>query len=413
MKAVIIGGGINGLFTAYYLAKSGLDVTVLERGDFNSGCSIENAGMITPSHFHPLAAPATLKKALKWTFNPRSPLLLRPATNLEYIRWSWHFVRSCRHRNVTLATPVLNALLQYSKSLLLDLLKEEDFTFPLTEKGILMIYRTEGGRKEEHALAEEATHLGLKVTQVDFDTLQTFFPDFGVNARGAVHYLDDCHLDPFLLMSQMQKVLIKRRVKLKPFNEALKISVKNNQITEIITQEQSFPCDHCVLAAGTQTNALAQLVGLRLPMTGGKGYSLTVHPRYAVSDTPFILVEDKLAVTPTESWFRIAGTMELGTDPRRIYQKRVHAMITAFYRSFPEVNLSIFDDITPWSGLRPLTPDGIPYVGRSEKIANLYINSGHGMTGLGMAAGSARIIHDQVLHKDPAISIEALQPSRY
>src|SRR6201996_1107631 len=195
-KIVIVGGGIIGLSSAYYLLNQGWDITILDKGTLDDNCSFGNAGMIVPSHFVPLAAPGMVQQGIRWMFDSKSPFYVRPSLNWDLISWGLKFLKSANKKHVEQSAVPLRDLSLLSKQLYQDLAKQDGFDFNLTNNGILMLYKTEKTGEEELHLAEKARSLGLDVVDLTPAECQALQPDVKVDIAGAVHYRCDAHLTP-------------------------------------------------------------------------------------------------------------------------------------------------------------------------------------------------------------------------
>ena len=203
MKALVIGGGIIGLSSAYYLRKSGFDVTVVDKTNLSDSCSYGNLGMIVPSHFVPLAAPGMIAQGIRWMFNSRSPFYVKPALSRSLISWGLKFMKSATAQHLEDSALPLLQLNLYSKKLYEDLAKEPGFDFSMEARGILMYYKTQKVGDEEIHLAEKAWRMGLDVESLNKDQVQKLEPETELNILGAVHYRSDAHLSPHKLIPQL------------------------------------------------------------------------------------------------------------------------------------------------------------------------------------------------------------------
>src|SRR5919112_5771531 len=216
MKAVVIGGGIIGLSSAYYLNKNGWDVTVVDKTDMLDSCSYGNLGMIVPSHFVPLAAPGMVSQGIKWMLNNKSPFYVKPSLNMDLISWGLKFVKSATEKHVEDSAEHLLELNLYSKKLYEALATEPGFDFGLEKKGILMYYKTEKVGEEEVHLGEKARQMGLDVVALSKTEVQKLEPQIDLDVLGAVHYKCDAHLYPNHLIAQLLSYLESSGVKFKP-----------------------------------------------------------------------------------------------------------------------------------------------------------------------------------------------------
>lgn len=203
MKAVIIGGGIIGLCSAYYLHKSGWEITLLDKSDMTDGCSFGNLGMIVPSHFIPLAAPGMVAQGIRWMLNKKSPFFVKPSLNPTLISWGMKFIKSASAKNVETAAPILLNMNLYSKSLYNELQNQPQFAFALEEKGMLMYYKTEKAAEEEMHNASMARDMGVDAIALNRNEVQQLEPHVKPDVLGAIHYRCDAHLYPNKLISQL------------------------------------------------------------------------------------------------------------------------------------------------------------------------------------------------------------------
>lgn len=190
----IIGGGIVGLCSAYYLSRAGCRVTIIDSGDFTEGCSFGNAGMVVPSHFTPLAAPGMIRKGIRWMFNSSSPFYVRPRWSSDLLRWGYYFYRSSTHEHVERSIPVLMEISLLSKDLYRQLSKEPSFDFGFTERGLLMLYQTEAVEREERETVDLARRHGMEAEVLAPREVQRLEPDVEVNVRGGIYFPGDAHL---------------------------------------------------------------------------------------------------------------------------------------------------------------------------------------------------------------------------
>src|ERR1700733_10443242 len=222
-KAIIIGGGVIGLFSAYYLHKSGWEVDVLEQGDLTDNCSFGNAGMITTSHFVPLASPGIVEQGIRWMFNSKSPFYVKPSVNPDLIRWGLKFVKSATKKHAERSAGGLRDISLMSRDLYHEFEKEADFDFGLTDNGILMLFKSPKVQEEELHLIEKAVNLGLDAQYLTRDECQKLQPDIDLDILGAVHYRCDAHMYPNKLMKGLVKYLEAEGVNIHRNTEVIRI----------------------------------------------------------------------------------------------------------------------------------------------------------------------------------------------
>ncbi|HEY6504210.1 MAG TPA: FAD-dependent oxidoreductase [Chitinophagaceae bacterium] len=413
MQVTIIGGGVIGLCTAYYLRKAGYEVTVIDRNDITDGCSFGNMGYISPSHFIPLATPGIVAKGLKWMMSSSSPFYIKPRLNLDLIRWGTTFWRSATNQQVEKNIPHLNNLLQLSRELMNDLKKELPESFSMIEKGCWMLYKQEKTGDHEKQLADQAHGLGLKTVICTPQQVQEYETEVEVNVAGGVLYLDDCHIDTARFMCVMLSHLQKMGVKFWLNTEVNGFETNNGRITNIITDKTELSCDELIIANGSWMGNISKLLGIKMLMQPGKGYSIVYNDLAKNLQYPSILVDDRTATTPIDRWLRIGGTMELSGHSDNILPKRVMAIYNAFKKYYPAMNLPQPDTGKAWFGYRPVTPDGMPYIGRHTRYSNLLYAGGHAMLGVSAAAGTGQLVEEVISRKPATIPLVAFRPERF
>lgn len=411
-EVLIVGGGVVGLSAAHYLASAGYRVRVIERDDsLSQSCSEGNAGMIVPSHFIPLAAPGVITQGLKWMFNPRSPFFLRPRLSPTLARWIWLFAKHSTKKHVENTQELLRDLSLESRRLHVELSEQENF--PLVQKGLLMLCQSEAGLEEEAEVAEQAHQLGLEAEVCDHIRLKELEPNAEITAKGGVWWPQDCHLSPGHFIKALRQSIRSHGGEFLT-GEVVKLNSSGDQIKSVATKSgKTFKADIVVLAGGIDTTDLGRQIGLKLPMQGGKGYSVTLPDPQANPLLCSLLKEGRVAVTSMGDTLRVAGTMEICGKDTSISKARLQGVIESFCNFYPQYQPSDFENLEPWVGLRPCSPDGLPYLGRAPKLDNLIIATGHSMMGLSLAPVTGKLVSDLVSNKEPTINISPLSPERF
>ncbi|NII82206.1 MULTISPECIES: NAD(P)/FAD-dependent oxidoreductase [unclassified Pedobacter] len=405
-KVLIIGGGIVGLTSAYYLQKKGYEVTVLDKGDITDNCSFGNAGMIVPSHFVPLAAPGMIKQGIRWMFDSKSPFYVRPSLNGNLINWGLKFMKHATAKHVNQSAAPLRDLSLLSKKLYESLAKEPDFEFELTNNGILAFYKTEKAGEEEAHLATRAIELGLDMAVLTADECRALQPDLKLDVLGAVHYRCDAHLYPTKLMNALLKYLLNNGVKIERGRAVDKIEVAGNRITKVFTGNTAWEADQYVLATGSWSPAVAKMADVKISLMPGKGYSFMEPEPQQRLTIPALLCEARVAITPMNGQIRYGGTMELDKINTRINMQRVKGIVESVPAYFPDLKPALPSEKDIWYGFRPSSPDGLPYIGRSKKRENLIIATGHGMMGLSLGPATGLLVSQIVSGMTTDLKIE-------
>ena len=409
---LIIGGGIIGLCTAYYAAKRGHRVTLIERlPAARDGCSFGNAGMIVPSHFIPLAAPGAVGAALKWMWNPESPLYIQPRLDPELISWGWKFMRASTRAHVRRAAPLIRDLSFASRACFEEL--AETLDFGLVKRGLLMLCKTQHALDEEAKIAAMANDIGVPAQVLDAKATSALEPGVRMDIVGSVFFPKDCHLSPNRLMAALQAELIRAGATFSNETEVTGWRTNGRRIEAVRTNCGDFSADEYVLCGGSWSPAIARDLRVRLPMQAGKGYSLTLTQPRQLPQICAIFSEARVAVTPMGGSLRFGGTMEIAGLSDTVNPRRVQGIINSVPRYFPDFTPEDFAGIQPWSGLRPCSPDGLPYVGRFVAYDNLSTATGHAMMGLSLGPITGRLMAEMLSGETPASDLTMLSPDRY
>lgn len=411
-KAVIIGAGIAGLSTAYYLVKDGWEVEILEKGDGLDNCSYGNAGMIVPSHFTPMAAPGIVAQGVKWMLDSKSPFYVRPSLNFSLLDWGLKFLKHANQAHVDKHCEAIRDLNLWSSKLYDQWVKEEKFDFQLQQNGILMLYKTKELEHEESELADKAISLGLDVEKYDKNGIQELEPNLKLDALGGVLYKCDGTMYPPQLMRTLNQFLKDKGVKFYHNTEVLDFKVSGRRIAEIQTTRGTFTADEVVLATGSALPMLTRRLKMKLPLMPGKGYSFMYSPVQHTSMVhAALLLEAKVAVTPMNNQIRFSGTMELGSANNKIYENRVKGIIESIPKYLPDIQVDYPNDI--WFGYRPCSADGLPYLGRTSKYSNVSIAGGGGMMGLSLGPAFGKAIASILANKPTDTNIQGFSPDRF
>lgn len=410
-SVLIIGGGVIGLGSAYYLQKEGHQVTVVDQSNLDSGASYVNAGYLSPSHLIPLSAPGVMKKGLKWMFNPASPLYIKPRLDPDFLKWSLAFNKSCNQKHVEKAAPVIRDITVLSQELMTDIKKGDGFTFHYDKKGLFMLCQTEKMLEEELKIAEYAKELGLVAKEVNQEEIKAMEPNTKINAIGAAYFECDHHSTPHEFMTELKTHLINSGVKISSNEKVEDLNISDGKIQSVKTNKSIYQSDEIVMAAGSWTSVLTKKLGIKLLLQAGKGYRINTERETGIT-IPAILAEAKAAVTPMNGFTRFAGTMEIAGINHDINKVRVEAIAQAATQYYPDVKLSVEEKNNAACGLRPVTPDGLPYIGRSKKCNNLTIAAGHAMMGWSMSTATGKLVSEIISNKKPSLNLEPFNPDR-
>lgn len=400
--AIVIGGGVIGCSTAYFLSKQGWRVRVLDAGSIGGGCSHGNCGFICPSHVLPLATPGTLWPALRTMFRRDSPVYVRPRWDPALWAWLCRFALCCRREPMLPAATARKALLSSSMQLYRELIAAEKLDVEWEDRGLLLVYKSPRhfdayGKAAEFIRAE----FGIAATRLDPTGLAKLEPALRPDMAGAWHYTCDAHLRPDRLMTAMASLLAGRGVELIPQTQVNRINLNQGRASSIDTNRGSMTADAIVLATGAETPALAAQLGCRIPIQPGKGYSITLSRPRVSPTTPLIFEEYHVAVTPWSSGLRIGSTMEFVGYDRTINRRRIEL----FKRAAAEylVDPPFGPVAEEWCGWRPMTFDDVPYIGRAPRVENVVVAAGNGMIGMATATATGKLAAEIVSRVEPHI----------
>ena len=414
---LIVGGGIVGLSIAYYCSRKGHRVTLIERGSQNrSGCSFVNAGMVVPSHIVPLASPGMVQRALRWMWNPESPFYVKPRLSADLLDWGFKFHRAATQAHVDRAAPVLRDLHLASRDCYRQWAALWNNEFELTERGLLMLCNTEHGLEEEIKAAEHARRLGIAAEVLTPSATAALEPNLRMTIAGSVYFPMDCHLAPERLMAVLAREVERAGVHVSHDTSVDGWRASGDRIEAIRTSPADaaeLKADEYVVCAGIWSQRVVRDLGIWIPMQAGKGYSLTVESPASLPHVCAILSEARVAVTPMGGALRFAGTMELTGIDEGINAARVRGIVNSVAEYFPDVTPAHLQQATARSGLRPCSPDGLPYVGRVARFANLSVATGHAMMGISLGPITGRLMAEILSGEPPSCSMEGMSPDRY
>jgi D-amino-acid dehydrogenase len=294
-----------------------------------------------------------------------------------------------------------------------DLKNDIGDTFEMEDKGCLMMCRQQKTLDHEFHLADEAEKYGLKVDRLSRQAVQQLEPDVELDVAGAVLFKDDCHLNPGKLMTALKNYLEKSGVDFHLNTAVTGFEKTNNAISTVITDKGSFHCSELVLATGSWLPVVAKMMGIHLLLQPGKGYSHTYQQVENNVRYPAILVDGRCAITPWGRQLRIGGTMEISGINNTILVKRMQGVYDSAKRFYPGLKIDFPATDKIWHGLRPVTPDGMPYIDRTEQYNNVIIAGGHAMLGISEGTGTGKLVTDLIQHKTSDIDMSAFRLDRF
>lgn len=418
MRVVVVGGGLLGVATAYFLIRDGHEVTLVERHDqLAVEGSYANGGMVTPSQAAPWNTPGIGLQALRWIGKADAPLLLRPRTLPRMAGWALAFLRHSSPSRHRAATERNIRLANYSLQTLRAIRAEEGFRYDDAARGTLKIAHDQSALDGQGEFVTRLAAHGLDAEILDAARVIELEPALAPVAdtlAGGVFFPDDEHGDSRQFAERLAERSAELGMQLRLGSPVTALEREGHRVTAVLTTRERLPADAVVLAAASYTPGLLRPLGLKLPVKPVKGYSITV-PFDGWNAPPRIPVVDEglhVGITPLGDRLRIAGTAEFAGFDTVPGQARTEAVLELGLAVFPGFAAHLDRRrMLPWSGLRPVSPDGSPFIGRFGP-ANLYVNAGHGHLGWTMACGSGRLLADLIGGHPPDLDIAPFAPGR-
>jgi D-amino-acid dehydrogenase len=422
MRVLILGSGVVGVTSAYYLAKKGFDVTVIDRqSSVGLETSFANAGQISPGYSAPWAAPGVPMKALKWIFQRHSPLALKPDFSLWQLQWTFKLLQNCNAKSYDCNKERMVRLAEYSRDCLGELRADTGIAYEGRTQGTLQVFRTQKQLDAEAKDIAVLSRMGVPFEHLDPDGCVKIEPGLASvkhNLLGGLRLPHDETGDCQLFTSNLAIEAKKIGVKFRQDVTINRLMTSSNKIVgvEINTASgvETLDAEQYVVALGSYSRQLMQGMGLDIPVYPVKGYSLTV-PVVNSDAAPISTVMDetyKVAITRFDNRIRVGGMAELAgfdlsLNPRR--RETLEMVLNGLFPQAGDTSQSQF-----WTGLRPMTPDGTPIIGKaSEMYGNVWLNTGHGTLGWTMACGSAQVLADLLANERTVIRSEDFALTRY
>jgi D-amino-acid dehydrogenase len=416
VKIIVLGSGVIGTTSAYYLARAGHEVTVIDRQPAAGlETSFANAGEVSPGYAAPWAGPGVPMKAVKWLLMQHSPLVVRPAFDPEMWRWMFRMLANCNQKSYETNKGRMVRLAEYSRDCLVQLRADTGIAYDERSQGTLQLFRTQ--KQLDGAAADIAV---LERYQVPYSVLDPKGCEAAepalANVRGkfvgGLQLPGDETGDCFKFTQRLAEMAKELGVKFRQGVDIQRLVVDGDRITGVVTDKGQLKADSFVLALGSYSPLLARQVGIRIPVYPVKGYSITI-PIVDASGAPESTVMDetfKVAITRLGDRIRVGGTAEIAGYDLSLRQARRDTLEHSVSDLFPRGGDTSKAEF--WCGLRPMTPDGTPVMGPTP-FRNLFLNTGHGTLGWTMACGSGRVLADLVSGRQPEIGLEGLFMDRY
>ena len=409
MHTVVIGGGVIGLTQAYHLAREGESVTVIDARATGLGASKVNAGWICPAESAPVPGPGVVLKSMKWMLRPDSPLYIRPSLNPAFIRFMLGMWRKSNARDqragfeghLRLAADTLQIFDEY---------RADGMDFEMHTNGLLMAFMEQDNFDHHIDNLDLASQYGRQPCVLDRDAVHEQEPLLTDGVLGGIYFPQERHVDPGAMATALHKRLLAMGVKIVENSPINAVDKDGDKVTAVHSGGNRYTGDNFILAAGAWSGNLSKQFGVALPVRPGKGYSVEVPAlglRSAVN-----LWDAKVAVTPFDERLRLAGTMEFGGLDEKINQVRVDAILRAPAKYFRNWEPPATKP-TPMAGMRPMTPDGLPFIGHLGHLTNTYVSTGHGMMGITLAPGTAAALTELIVRGRMAPTLQPFRADRF
>lgn len=411
-KAIVIGGGVVGAACAYYLRQSGWQVVILERGRFGKGCSHGNCGFVCPSHVLPLAVPGAVRMALGSLFRRSSPFSIKPRLDPTLWHWLYRFARRCNRRDMLASGRAIQALLNSSRQLYDELMRKEAFDCEWQTRGLLFVFQSQAAL-EHYAHMDDLLRSEFNVTSERYDgaALNDLEPALRPGLAGGRLYRADAHLRPDRLMASWQRILTAQGVDIREEVEFKDFVYTGQRATAVVTSQGELSADAFVVAAGAWTPMLNEQLGVRLPIQPGKGYSITMRRPARCPTLPLIFEEQRVAVTPFQSGYRLGSTMEFAGYDSSLNPRRLELLRDAARHYLHEPLGEPVEE--EWFGWRPMTYDSTPIIDRCPSLRNVLIAAGHNMLGLSMSPATGKLAAELLGELPPHLDLAPYAVTRF
>ena len=415
MKVVVLGGGVVGITSAWYLAKAGHEVTVIDREDGPAlETSFANAGEVSFGYCSPWAAPGIPMKAIKWVMMEHAPLILRLKLDTAMISWLFKMLRNCTASRYAINKSRMLRIADYSRESFAQIRQETGIQYDHQMLGTLQLFRTEAQL--------EASAKDVKALKADGIPCEILDPAGGIAVEPALAHAKDRIVggrrtpldetgDCFKFTNALAALCAEKGVTFRWGETIRHIETENGRATGVVTDKGTVKADAVVVSLGSFSPQMVKPLGISLPVYPIKGYSLTIPitddaraPQSTIMDETY-----KIAITRLGDRIRVGGMAEISGYNSRLSEKRRRTLEHSVMDLFPGGDPK---QASFWTGMRPMTPDGTPVIG-ATKVQGLFLNTGHGTLGWTMSCGSARVLADLVSGKTPEIDAKDLSISRY
>ena len=413
-EVLVIGGGVIGMCTAYYLARSGASVAVLEEHQAGGpmASSYGNIGLLVPSHSTPVAEPQVISRGLRWLLNPESPLYIRPRWDADLVRWLLRFWAACTAARCAAAEPIVYRWQRASLDLYAELAAELPPEVNYERKGGLFLYLEERAWEQAVVGVRAEQEAGIDAAVVEPEQLRALVPGLQPGVVGAVHYRQDGRIIPDAFVRAMAAAAARHGAEVHEQATVFALERSGATVRAVHTSRGTLRPRTVVLATGFLSPSLGRDVGLRIPVQPAKGYSVTVRRPATCPEIPVHFHAERVVVTPFgPDRMRIGGTLELAGNDRSVSPRRVAAIRRAVPRYL--AGMEELETVEIWRGMRPLSADSLPILGRPRGLDNLLLATGHGMIGVSMGPISGKVVAELALGQEPSLEMDLFRADRF
>ncbi len=411
--AIIIGGGGIGVASAYYLDKHGWDVTLIDKGELGHACSYANSCLVVPSHSDPIPAPGVISQAMRWMVKKDSPFFIRPRLDPQLLRFFLQFRRFCTEEAAAHGFDALLSLSRASLELFGELLDTGDARFFFERKGLIEVFLSEQGSEHGRRAKDALAAHGFRSMTLERDEVIDLEPAVAPTIRGGLFIEGEAHGYSYEYVRSLAATAEDNGVTILSGREVSSIHVEGRRVrgVELEGPRQRLDAELVVLAAGAWSRKLARQVGLDIPMQPAKGYSATIDSYDGAPIRPILVKERRVIVTPLDTRLRFGGTLELAGFDHGIHGDRYEAV----KRGGCEVLKTPppMENEAAWSGLRPVTPDGLPVIGRPKHLDGLIAATGHAMLGFTQSPITGKLVAQIASEEAPSVPVEPFRLDRF
>jgi D-amino-acid dehydrogenase len=410
-RVIVIGGGIVGLSSAWFLGRRGVAVTLLERDEIGVGASSGNAGILAEGH-PPLPGPRLLRQVPRLLLDRTGPLYIAPRLDPGLPGWLWGFLRACRAGRSARSLAVIARLGRAAGACVREMLDTLEVDCEYRRSGWMEVFRTPAALEHGRETADTLCRSGYRVEELGPNDLLEREPAFLPGLAGALHYTDGGYANPRRLVTGLARGLADLGVELLLGEEAREIRLRGGRVEGVATERGRWiEGDGLVLAAGPWTSRLARSIGVRVPMQAGKGYHVNLRGIPALPSTTCVLAETFVAATPMDGGLRLAGTVELSGLNLRVNAERLDRL-AAGARSYV-AGVGSAEVESTWCGLRPMTADGLPVIGPAPGLEGVFVATGHAMMGFLLGPLTGKLVAESLLDGHPSLKIPELGADRF